>query len=669
MTDPNNMPTDPRLDREDQTSLAGVYNDGLEYLRRNGYKAIPHVTGQIAGHKVYRLTVPKEVDGITYPKDFKIWKEVASQDEVLLLQETIQDFINVDYDNRKLWLPAINPDPSKRQTIYGHATSLINLASVEEQQNAGDLLEYGVDPLPRCATGSETKGQIAPSSFIPDLNWFDDSIKGLQVSDIVTLFPPAELEILSLIIGRGVVGVSGHKTPSGHVIQHTSRMAGIVYGRDPGLGKSYLFNALFNALKSCGYSMGTFKSMNSRFNMGSVATSHFTYKDDVTTKTLQSFMGAEETKIIITGQGSLRVEDKGSNAVDVRPSTVILLCCNEFNPRVIFDIDPGTADRLHILSTYRVPEVEQMGGTIQGSPNLLPEFHLKFLSEKYGVSVQTLMLYLARLCADKFLALIQPDTETNLLKEAIHFQSHRLRKPLYKNTASQVITYMLMPYLSVIGVDSAYNLVIKSRKHIDFPVSDLSWKEVVTTSAKSICDPACVWWHMWLKFHFEHIQPMNEYHPFIGLRLLNPSFLNKSRMESLQMEKSPDEVSNLFSHIRLQDGMTLTKDFVWINESWASVIPQITNIATIFYFGQAVLGHLDQFVDLHRHGDPTPHNHLVQLQHMYTPEVVEMFKEAYGHYDQLELTYSCKESVTRFLHRCTEIKNTVLGIVHTGNKF
>lgn len=631
MTDNSNLDVDPRIGPEREANQAGVYADGVEYFRRNGYRIEPHVTGQIGGHKVFRLSSPREIDGVTFPKNFKVWSEVANTTELELFRETVQSFINKDYDANKLWLPVLEPDPSRRKPLYGHAMSLINLASVEDQQRADLPVNYGVDPMPRVAQSGEKQGDVAPSSFVPLLDWFNPSLRELKVSDIVTLFPPAELEILSLIIGRGVVGMSGHVTPSGHVIKHTSRMAGIIYGRDPGLGKSFFFNELFNALKTCGYGMETFNTMGSRFNMGPVATSHFTYKDDVTTKTLMSFMSSEQTKIIITGAGYLKVEDKGTNAVNVKPCTVILLCCNEFNPRIVYEIDPGTADRLHILSTLREPEIAEKAGTIYGSPNLIPEFHLKYLAEKFGVSVKALMLYLARLCADKFLSVIEPG-EVNLLKQEIHLNSHQLRKPLYKNTASQVFCYLIMVVYGQIEDGRKAMLIEKAKRHPDFPVSDIDWKTVIRDAAKVITLDDLQYWHDYLKWHFETLQPLNEFHPYLGFKMISPSFLIKAYYEADSLEDSPDVISHLFAHMRLGDGMPMPKDFVWINESWHSVIPQLKNICYIYSLGRAFMHHLEKLETYRGAEKPIDKNHMVMLKKHYTSEVKAKFDEMYEIY-------------------------------------
>jgi len=107
--------------------------------------------------------------------------------------------------------------------------------------------------------------------------------------------------MLRLILGRVGVGRANHLPPGRtDPVDHTARMAGVIVGKDAGLGKSTLFNGLTAALQRCGFVTHTFKSTEDRFGLKAAALSDIAYKDDTSLTSLKKFLAAEETKILIT---------------------------------------------------------------------------------------------------------------------------------------------------------------------------------------------------------------------------------------------------------------------------------------------------------------------------------------------------------------------------------
>ena len=133
--------------------------------------------------------------------------------------------------------------------------------------------------------------------------------------------------MVKLIIGRACVGRSGSVHPGTvDIIEHGFRKAGVVIG-EPGVGKTITLNGILNAMKYVGYDVSAMGDFGSRFNQGSVITSHLAYNDDLTLESLEKMLKAHSFKSVVTG-GTEKIENKGVDAVEVVANTVILANCN-----------------------------------------------------------------------------------------------------------------------------------------------------------------------------------------------------------------------------------------------------------------------------------------------------------------------------------------------------
>jgi hypothetical protein len=210
-------------------------------------------------------------------------------------------------------------------------------------------------------------------------------------------------------------------------------MAGVIVGKDAGLGKSTLFNGLTAALQRCGFVTHTFKSTEDRFGLKTAALSDIAYKDDTSLTSLKKFLAAEETKILITN-GLLQTEEKFQNAEQIWPKCVILVNSNDWNSKFAYDLDPGIIDRIKIISTYREYEVaknrEHLEGTVsEGSPDLRPRAHIPYLANKLGVSSEALYLWCLRLGTERFWEVINDtrDPSINRLQVEVRYWTTRQR--------------------------------------------------------------------------------------------------------------------------------------------------------------------------------------------------------------------------------------------------
>jgi hypothetical protein len=234
-------------------------------------------------------------------------------------------------------------------------------------------------------------------------------------------------------------------------------MAGVIVGKDAGLGKSTLFNGLTAALQQCGFITHTFKSTEDRFGLKTAALSDIAYKDDTSLVSLKKFLAAEETKILITN-GLLQVEEKFQNAEQIWPKCVILVNSNDWNSKFAYDLDPGIIDRIKIISTYREYEVAKnrayLDGTVsEGSPDLRPRAHIPYLANKLGVSAEALYLWCLRLATDRFWEVINDtkDPAINRLQVEVRYWTTRQRIRFKADVTQALVNAMAFSWLMRTG--------------------------------------------------------------------------------------------------------------------------------------------------------------------------------------------------------------------------
>jgi hypothetical protein len=332
--------------------------------------------------------------------------------------------------------------------LLNFSQRLLKMKQIERNTKIHDVLDFGhtFDP-----DGALTGNQAVrnPRVWVPARAWFDEKLHSVTLSDVFTIFPEAEQEILKLIIGRVGVGRANHRPPNFlEPIDHTARMAAVVVGKDAGLGKSTIFNGMTAAFSRCGFLTHTFKSTEDRFGLKAAAMADIAYKDDTAMKSLKSFLAAEETKILITN-GLFQTEEKFQNSEQIWPKCVMLVNSNDWDAHFAYDLDPGIIDRIKILSTYREYEVKQnrkvLAGTAsEGTPDLRPRAHIPFLADKLGVSADALYLWCLRLATDRFYEIITDtaDPTINRLQYEVRYWTTRQRIRFKADTSQALVNAM-----------------------------------------------------------------------------------------------------------------------------------------------------------------------------------------------------------------------------------
>ena len=426
------------------TNLSELYNKGVAHLATFAFTIELNEGGDHVCHRILRPAPPPAVDGITYPASFQPMQDITTLED---FQRIERAFESAETEVREFWEPLYRPKGGETD-LLNFSQRLLKMNRIQQNVNIHDVLDFGhtFDP-----DGTLTGNQAvrSPRVWVPARSWFDEKLQQVTLSDVFTIFPEAEQEILRLIIGRVGVGRSNHLPPNFlEPIDHTARMAAVVVGKDAGLGKSTLFNGMTAAFSRCGFLTHTFKSTEDRFGLKAAALADIAYKDDTAMKSLKSFLSAEETKILITN-GLFQTEEKFQNAEQIWPKCVMLVNSNDWDAHFAYDLDPGIIDRIKILSTYREYEVKQNRFQLsetasEGTPDLRPRAHIPFLADKLGVSADALYLWCLRLATDRFYEIITDtaDPTINRLQYEVRYWTTRQRIKFKADTSQALVNAM-----------------------------------------------------------------------------------------------------------------------------------------------------------------------------------------------------------------------------------
>jgi len=289
-------------------NLSELYEKGVKHLQSFSFVVELDEGGDHCKHRILRPTPPQEVAGINYPASFQPLQDISTMEDFKRVERA---FDSAESEVRTFWEPLFRPK-SGETDLGNFAERLLKMKRIQQNTNIHDVLDFGhsFDPDGSLTGNPATR---SPRIWVPARAWFDEALQKVSMSDVFTIFPEAEVEMLKLLIGRIGVGRSNHKPPNFlEPIDHTARMAGVIVGKDAGLGKSTIFNGMTAAFSKCGFVTHTFKSTEDRFGLKAAALADVAYKDDTAMKSLKGFLSAEETKILITN-GLFQTEEKFQN--------------------------------------------------------------------------------------------------------------------------------------------------------------------------------------------------------------------------------------------------------------------------------------------------------------------------------------------------------------------
>ncbi len=543
---------------------AALYKQTLEWLDSAGYHAqLNPSSSSTCYHDVMIVTEPEKLPGITYPAGFKI-KRLLALHEIELLQDAFIGADDLSEELRTFMAPLIFPQAnSKANTdIINHVQQVITMSGNLARQYGDNIQHLGISFYP-----STTNGQ-APVAYIPEASWFSEHIRQLRLEDVFTIFPPAEIEMIRLFIGRAVVGRTNH-IPVGwdKPIKHTSRIMLAIVGKTAGTGKSTLWLNWLDALRKVGYTSSFFGDLSGRFNMGEVANSMISMCDDVTSKQMRGVLTSPIIKSLVTN-APIRVENKGENAYTAESHCTLLFNTNHLDANILqYELDPGIIDRCKFVSTYSGAEMrsltsEQIGGVSQGSPSVYPVDHLQWLARKLECSVDTIMLWVSRLCADHFWNLIKDEPSQLLWSETIEI-SKRLRLTIDRTCLESFIQLLIMSE----AVDLPAGTQLK--------VPELSVKLLSHALERArflAIDPSAYNFRtqlkeMWIK------AGRPEVHPWFSIRRLSIISIDASwhalqEAKALSMRDLDNAIKLTFGSLRTRTGTHISHSPVAVIEAW-----------------------------------------------------------------------------------------------------
>jgi len=518
-------------------------------------------------HDLYERFTPSEAVGSTLPRgmNYPEWFEFlipASETTLELIQNELlsnDGMFSFDEDFRDFAIPLFIYRSSRSSEVTDYVLGVENLKALRHKKMGGGSYRLGIAHSPSSVEAqfrSRTLNDVY--SYVPELGWFDKSIQDLKFEDIVTIFPPAEADMFKLIIGRACVGRNGAIHPGAEEpIKHGFRKAGIVVG-EPGVGKTTILNGVMKAMQYCGYNVVNMGDFGSRFNQGSVISSHLAYNDDLTMESLEKMLKAHSFKSVVTG-GTEKVENKGADAIEVVSNTVIVANCNEVRSEISYSLDSGAISRLALISTYRVYEQEEMSES--SGRDVHPVANIKYLCKKYDVDEVTLFMRIMRECTDYFLDKIKSGTD-------VHFYSEQLlpylRIQIHKNALECFIRFCFLAY------------AIREHKGVGNYLPEItlgSLSSVLESTRFLMIDMQANDLRRNMKAHWENSK-RDQNHPYWAQRKMLITSVDKA-YEIFNTYRSDKDlalaIESVFSALTLRDGFSMGKKNSHIVRTWEQV--------------------------------------------------------------------------------------------------
>lgn len=536
--------------------LAWAENRGY-YLRFN-YDARP--TGY---HSLYEEhnpgKDPKSPKSVKFPDWFQFLVP-ASEIRLETAQETILDediLHELSSDEQEFAIPLFVYRSGRSSEITDHVLGVEHLKAMRHKKLGGGHYKLGIAYSPASTKGK--KDSVRETyAYIPEKEWFSEELQDLGFEDVIRIFPHHEAQMMKLIIGRACVGRTGAVHPGTNaILEHGFRKAGVVIG-EPGVGKTLTLNGLLNAMKYIGYDVSSMGDFGARFNQGNVVTSHLAYNDDLTLDSLERMLKAHSFKSVVTG-GTEKIENKGTDAIEVVANTVILANCNEWKPEITYSLDSGAISRLAPVSTYRLFELEEISD--EENHDVHPGSHIKWLCQKHNTDSMSLYLRVLRDCTDFFLSKCQD-------AEDVHFYSESLlpymRIQIHKNSLECFIRFGFLAY------------AIRQRKAEGNWLPELtlgSLAEVLEATRFLMIDKRGDNFRNLLKDNWNE-RNRSQWHPYWAQRKLLITSIDKA-YEIFNSYKNDKDVAltteNVFEVLRLRDGFSMGKKMTHIVRTWEVV--------------------------------------------------------------------------------------------------
>ena len=387
-------------------SNSQVWDQIVSAMDSKGYSIRPELGGLFGGHNVYIQARNFDIDGVTPPAYFNYRRRVGL-DDMPKLRRTFIDTVT-----------ALKAEASSKYEI-----KILNDLLTSFVDKPGDVRSplFQLSVLVNAFQAAEDTTRIGtlsgkPGCFkvVPQVEWFPEAVQNFNARNLLTLLPDAEADQFMLLLGRAAVGASRTKTAEG-VVEHTSRSYAIIVGNEAGLGKSTLMNYILTAMTKLGYNVTNIPINETKFGWGPVAQADISYIDDLTATDQKRLIGDPRVKSIASNN-TLKVEEKGMPAQDIRATTVMFGCTNMHDTTHYIGMDSGSISRVNFLDSYSSNDLGRVWGEHR-------DFRTKNFWEEtaveLGVSVECLAAYLISRSAQYFLSVIGYQVNENKWLERV----------------------------------------------------------------------------------------------------------------------------------------------------------------------------------------------------------------------------------------------------------
>lgn len=223
-------------------------------------------------------------------------------------------------------------------------------------------------------------------------------------------------------------------------------------------------------------------------------------------------------------------------------------------------------DRVKLIATlYNVQLAKlELTGVSKGSPSPYPFYHLPWLADKLGIDTNVLMLWFLRLCADRFLALIESE-DKHALEFRVKQLSNKLSCQFNKDITDCIVSAMMLSYL--IMQEQPANCRIPELTTISLGT--------VLQSLRFICiDERAHYVRTLIKEDWD-AQNRREGHPWKAIARLKRTSIDLAYNQFLEQNnifKSDVErmAKLVFGSFALRDGFNIGTGIVYITSAWES---------------------------------------------------------------------------------------------------
>jgi hypothetical protein len=385
--------TDSEQSSDDYVSVSQVWDSIVAAMDSKGYSIRPELGGLFGGHNVYVQARNFDIAGVTPPASFHYRRRIGL-DDMPRLRRTFIDTVNA----------------LKAEAANKYELKVLNDLMTSFLDKPGDVrtplfMQSFITNAFQAAEDTTRIGTLSgkPGCFkvVPQIEWFPEALQNFNARNLLTLLPDAEADQFMLLLGRAAVGASHTKTAEG-VIEHTSRSYALIVGNEAGLGKSTLMNYILSAMTKLGYNVTNIPINETKFGWGPVAQADISYIDDLTAADQKRLISDPRVKSIASSN-TLKVEEKGMPAQDIRATTVMFGCTNMHDTTHYIGMDSGSISRVNFLDSYSSNDLKRVWGTHRDfrTKNFWEETAVEF-----GVSVDCLAAYLVARSAEYFLDVI-----------------------------------------------------------------------------------------------------------------------------------------------------------------------------------------------------------------------------------------------------------------------